>query len=124
MQQNTKTQIDYTTYEGGYQLRLPLECGVSIPKDDPVRLLSAVLDRIDYRRINAAYSRLGRNEYPTRLLTKVWIYGYMRRMIYTRVVEAACRENLKFMYLLEGRLFTESCGIQAKQQGGRDSEQG
>ena len=73
-----------------------------VPKDDPVRLLSAVLDRIDYRRINAAYSRLGRNEYPTRLLTKVWIYGYMRRMIHTRAVEAGCRENLKFMYLLEG----------------------
>ena len=53
-----------------------LECDVSVPKDDPVRLLSAVLDRIDYRRINAVYSRLGRNEYHTRLLrllTKVWI---------------------------------------------------
>jgi transposase len=75
---------------------------VRIPKDDRVRLLSAVLDRIDYRRINAAYSRLGRNGYPTRLLTKVWIYGYMRRMVHTRAVEAACRENLKFMYLQEG----------------------
>ena len=53
-------------------------------------------------RINAAYSRLGRNEYPTRLLTKVWAYGYMMRMVHTRAVEAACRENLKFMYLLEG----------------------
>ena len=49
-----------------------------------------------------AYSRLGRNEYPARLLAKVWIYGYMRQMIHTRAVEAACRENLKFMYLLEG----------------------
>ena len=58
--------------------RLSLECDVRVPKDDPVRLLSAVLDRVDYRRINAAYSRLGRNEYPTRLLTKAWIYGYMR----------------------------------------------
>ena len=73
-----------------------------VPKDDPVRLLSAVLDRIDYRRINAAYTHLGRNEYPTRILTKVWANGYMRRMIHTREVEAACRENLKFMYLLEG----------------------
>ena len=73
-----------------------------VPKDDPVRLLSAVLDRIDYRRINAAYSRLGRNEYPTRLLAKVWVYGYMRQIIHSRAVEAACRENLKFMYLLEG----------------------
>ena len=49
-----------------------------------------------------AYSRLGRNEYPARLMAKVWIYGYMRQMIHTRAVEAACRENLKFMYLLEG----------------------
>ncbi len=67
-----------------------------------MRLLSAVLDRVDYRRINAAYSRLGRSEYPTRLLTKVWTYGYMKRMIHTREVEAACWENTKFMYLLEG----------------------
>lgn len=49
-----------------------------------------------------AYSRLGRNEYPARLLTKVWTYGYTRQMIHTREVEAACRENVKFMYLLEG----------------------
>ena len=85
-----------------FKKNISLECNVRVPKDDPVRLLSAVLDRIDYRRINAAYSRLGRNEYPTRLLTKVWANGYMRRMIHTREVEAACRENLKFMYLLEG----------------------
>ena len=102
MKQKSKTQLDYTAYEVGYQLRISLECDVRVPKDDPVRLVSAVLDRIDYRRVNAAYSRLGRNEYPPRLLTKVWIYGYMRRMVHTRAVEAACRENLKFIYLLEG----------------------
>ena len=100
--QQSKTQLDYTTYEVGNQLQMKLECDVRVPKDDPVRLLSAIMDRVDYRRINAAYSRLGRNEYPTRLLTKAWIYGYMRRMVHTRAVEAACRENLKFMYLLEG----------------------
>ena len=75
---NNKTQIDYTAYEVGNQLRVSLECDVRVPKDDPVRLLSAIMDRVDYRRINGAYSRLGRNEYPTRLLTKAWIYGYMR----------------------------------------------
>ena len=74
-----------------------------VPKDDPVRLLSAIMDRVDYRRVNMAYSRLGRSEYPARLLAKVWTYGYMRRMIHTREVEAACWENTKFMYLLEGR---------------------
>ena len=102
MKQKTNTQLDYTAYEVGYQLRISLECDVRVPKDDPVRLLSAIMDRVDYRRVNMAYSRLGRSEYPTRLLAKVWVYGYMRRMIHTREVEAACRENMKFMYLLEG----------------------
>ena len=74
-----------------------------VPKDDPVRLLSAIMDKVDYRRVNMAYSRQGRSEYPARLLTKVWTYGYTRRMIHTREVEAACWENTKFMYLLEGR---------------------
>lgn len=102
MKQKTNTQIDYTAYESGYQLRISLEYDVRVPKDDPVRLLSAIMDRVDYRGINMAYSRLGRSEYPTRFLTKVWVYGYMRRMIHTREVKAACRENTKFMYLLEG----------------------
>ena len=78
MKQKTNTQLDYTAYEVGYQLRISLECDVRVPKDDPVRLLSAIMDRVDYRRVNMAYSRLGRSEYPARLLSKVWIYGYMR----------------------------------------------
>ena len=53
MKQKTKTQLDYTTFEVGYQLRVSLECEVRIPKDDPVRLLSAVMDRIDIRRYSA-----------------------------------------------------------------------
>ena len=48
MKQKTKTQLDYTAYEVGNQLQITLECDVRVPKDDPVRLLSAVLDRIDY----------------------------------------------------------------------------
>ena len=99
---NQTAQIDYTAYERAYQLRISLEFDVQIPKDDPVRLLNAAMDMLDYRRVNAAYSQIGRDEYPPRLLTKVWVYGYMRRIISTRPLEAACRENLKFMYLLEG----------------------
>ena len=31
------------------------------------------------------------------------VYGYMRKQISSRALEACCRENLHFIYLLEGR---------------------
>ena len=31
------------------------------------------------------------------------VYGYMRKQISSRALEACCRENLHFIYLLEGQ---------------------
>ena len=79
-----------------------MDIGIMIPSDEPVRLLSAVLEELDYRRLTATYSRLGRIEYSPRLLFKVVLYGCMRGIYATREIERACRENVNFMYLLEG----------------------
>ena len=89
--------------ENGFQLVMSLDCGVNIPEDDPVRLLNAVMERMDYRRIYAAYSREGRIEYSPKILTKILVYGYMRRIISSRGIEEACKDNIRFMYLLEGQ---------------------
>ena len=80
-----------------------MDCSVNIPEDDPVRLLSAVTERMNYRKIMAAYSRYGRIEYSPKILTKVLVYGYMRKIISSRKIEQACKENICFMYLLEGQ---------------------
>ena len=58
---------------------------------------------MDYRAIEEAYSRYGRIEYSPKILTKILVYGYMRKIISTRKIEQACKENICFMYLLEGR---------------------
>ena len=79
-----------------------METGIKIPKDDPVRLLSAICERIDYEELYAAYSEEGRPGYSPRILFKVINYGYMRQIYSSRKLEQACRENIKFMYLLEG----------------------
>ena len=42
---------------------MPLDCEVNIEKNAPVRLLNAVMERMDYSKLYAAYSRLGRIEY-------------------------------------------------------------
>ena len=48
---------------------------IIIPSDEPVRLLNAVTEELDYSRLAAIYSRLGRNEYSLRLLFKVVFYS-------------------------------------------------
>ena len=78
-----------------------METEIFIAADDPVRLVSAVVERMDIRKIERSYSQEGRNEYPPRILLKVMIYAYMRLIYSSREIERACRENICFMYLLE-----------------------
>ena len=87
----------------GMQLVMPLNCEINIGKNAPVRLLNAVMERMDYSKLYAAYSRLGRIEYSPKILMKIMVYGYMRKQISSRALEACCRENLHFIYLLEGQ---------------------
>ena len=94
-------QVDYTLYETERQLKLPMETEILIAADEPVRLVSAVVERMNIEKIERSYSRDGRNEYSPRILLKVMIYAYMRRIYSTREIERACRENVCFMYLLE-----------------------
>ena len=82
---------------------LPLNIEKMIPSDDPVRLLSAVLEELDYRKLTATYSRFGRIEYSPRLLFKIVLYGCSRGIYKSREIERACRESVNFMYLLEGK---------------------
>ncbi len=103
MKTTLQLQPNYSANENGYQLWIPLDCSIRIPENDPVRLLNAVAERMDYRKIEAAYSRYGRIEYSPKILTKILVYGYMRKIISTRKIEQACKENICFMYLLEGR---------------------
>ena len=93
-------QVDYTLYETGRQLKLPMETEIFIAADNPVRLVSAVVERMDISKIERSYSREGRNEYPPRILLKILIYAYMRRIFSSREIERACKENICFLYLL------------------------
>ncbi len=55
----TNLQADYTVNGHVYQLVFPMDINEMIPADDSVRLLSAVLERMDYSKWYAAYSRMG-----------------------------------------------------------------
>lgn len=41
-------------------------------------------------------------QYPPEILLKILVYAYMRNIYSSRQIEAACRENINFMFLLQG----------------------
>ena len=97
------TQQNYTTASGSYQLVLPLQIEILIPKDDSVRLLSQLMEELDYSELYKAYSPKGRNSAVSpKTLFKLVVYGYMNQIYTSRELERACRRDINFMWLLEG----------------------
>ncbi len=66
-------------------------------------MLHAIFERMNWTVFEACYSRLGRIEYSPRILMKLLVYGYMSKTYSSRAIERACKENINFMFLLEGR---------------------
>ena len=59
---HNKLQKDYTLNQSGYQLKLPLELGTIIPKNDSVRLLSQFVEEMDLTCLYDTYSILKENQ--------------------------------------------------------------
>jgi transposase len=80
-----------------------MDMEIKIPMDDPVRLLSAQLEELDYRELYRAYSSQGRKSAAApRIIFEVLVFGYMCGIYSTRKLEEACHKRVDFMWLLQG----------------------
>lgn len=83
---------------------MPLNLEEIIPADDSVRLLSQILDELDYRELVRAYSPLGRKAaIEPKNLFKVIVYGYHCGIYSSRKIHQSCRRDINFRWLLEGK---------------------
>jgi transposase len=83
---------------------MPLDLGIRIGTDDSVRLLLEVTEGMDYRELNAAYDRQTRADEATpKQMFQLVVFGFMNGRFATRALEAACRNDIRFMYLLGGK---------------------
>ena len=96
-------QPDYTAFKGYYQFKLPLEMETLIPADDPVRLLSAFVEGMNLSELYLTYDRIRKNQASPRQLFKITVYAAMNGIYSSRDIETACRRDINFMYLLEGK---------------------
>lgn len=99
---NPNRQGKYTVSAENNQLVLILNSEILLPEDAPVRVTSAQLEELDYRKLYEAYSSRGRKSVTDpRVLFKVMAYGYQCGIYSTRKLEEACKYRVDFMWLLE-----------------------
>lgn len=105
-------RINFKPYQPDNQVVLfPQAIADLIVPNHPVFTISAIIDRLDLEPLFAKYgkkkgkdelkdpSKGGQNPYHPRMLLKVLIYGYTSNIYSSRKLEAACRENIHFMWL-------------------------
>ena len=83
------------------QLVLPLNLEYMIPQDDPVILLNELCEELNYTNLYNQYVRRWRKHSP-KTLFKILVYSYMRKIYSGREIEAACKRDICFMWLLNG----------------------
>lgn len=85
------------------QVVLPLDLGFRIEADDKVRTLIDVTERMDYRKLEKTYQRQPRRgEATPKQMFQIVLLGFMIERYSTRKIESACRNDIRFMYLLGG----------------------
>jgi transposase len=86
---NNKIQHkDYTKLNRYYQLVIPFDFEVLIPEDDSVRLLSQLLEELNYSKLYMAYSSAGRNPaVEPKILFNVLTYAYSNNIYSSRKIE-------------------------------------
>ncbi|PID82148.1 MAG: IS5/IS1182 family transposase [Clostridiales bacterium] len=103
MQKTKISQEDYTLNQREYQLKLPIELHYKIAPNDPVRLLNIFVEEINLKELYKTYSRVSEKKASPRQLLKIVLYGAMNKLYSSRDIERACKRDINFMYLLEGK---------------------
>jgi transposase len=81
---------------------LPPSLDELIPEAHVVRIINEFIEAIDLSVLIATYKGGGTSSYHPKMLLKVLIYGYVKKIYSTRQIAAAIRENIHFMWLSGG----------------------
>lgn len=96
MQSTTNYIKDYTTN----QLVLPLEIGVKLEKDSEVYTYLELMKGIDLNKYFDKAETKGRNRKNRVQILNAILFGFMVDVRSTRKIEKACKNDIRFMYLL------------------------
>ena len=106
---NKYTIKNYTELGETYQLVLPLCLEGLVTEDDSVRLLSHILEDLDYTKLYLAYSAKGRNPaVDPKTMFKILTYAYSQGIYSSRKIERACRRDINFWIVWRCKILNRS----------------
>lgn len=80
-------------------MMLPPSLEELVSAGHPVRVVNEVINKINIEPLISAYQHKGTSSYHPQMLLKVLVYGYVSNVYSSRKLEAACKENIHFMWL-------------------------
>ena len=92
-------KVVYKSYNQNDSLLFPHCIGDFIPKNDPVRVLDAIVEHLDISAIEATYKGGGASSFAPRMLLKVILYAYLQNIHSGRKMEALLKRDVNFMWL-------------------------
>jgi len=78
---------------------IPLDLNDLVAADHPVRIVNAVLDKVDISPIIKQYRPGGTSSYHPRMLLKLIVFAYINNVYSSRKIEEAARQNINYMWL-------------------------
>lgn len=97
-----RKKVVFKKYVQNQPVMFPPSLEEMIPEKHAVRVVSEIVERIDISELERSYKGGGASSYHPRMLLKVLVYGYLRNVYSSRKIEAACVENVHFMWLSGG----------------------
>ena len=82
------------------QVVLPIDLGITIGKEEPVRKVVEICEQLDYTELNKEYLRKWRKVNPETLFI-ILVFAYMNRKYSSGEIEEACRTDIRYMWILQ-----------------------
>lgn len=95
----TSTKLQFKFYNQGQTTLFPSDMGENIDINDPVRLISSIVDGLNLDDLISTYKKFGCPSYHPRMLLKVVFYAYMNNVYSCRRIEHAMNHDIYYMWL-------------------------
>jgi transposase len=92
----------FKPYSQAQMLLLPPRYDEFIPADHLVRVVNAVIDKLDLSALEAQYKGGGTSSYHPQMMLKVLVYAYSQKIYASRRIAKAVREQMPFLWLSGG----------------------
>src|SRR3954447_11840156 len=93
------TQAKFKTYSRQQIPLLPATYEDKIPANHPVRVVDAVVEKIDLRKLYSTYKGGGTSSHNPKMLLKAIMYAYITNAYSSRKIEEAIKSDVRFIWL-------------------------